>query len=209
MSEVDERGVVAAGERIRSGTVIWAAGVRASKLGATLGVPLDPQGRVIVQRDLSVAGHPYLFVIGDLAHFEGRDGRPLPGLAPVALQQGRKAARNILGDISGGSRKPYRYIDKGMLATIGKNKAVGQFSKIRFTGFTAWLTWLFVHIYYLTGFANRFLVVFHWGWSYLTFKRGARLILAKDWRTHHLRRGETTAVSAKAPDWGPAKRSQD
>jgi NADH:ubiquinone reductase (H+-translocating) len=185
---VDKNGVEARGVRIPSATVIWAAGVKVSGLAATLGVPLDRQGRVIVEADLSVKGHPRLFVLGDLAHCEGRDGKPLPGLAPVALQQGRAAARNILHDVSGTPRKPYHYVDKGMLATIGKNKAVGQFRKFRFTGFTAWLAWLFVHIYFLTGFANRFLVVFHWAWSYLTFKRGARLILGKDWRMYHHQR---------------------
>jgi NADH:ubiquinone reductase (H+-translocating) len=191
VTEVDRDGVEGGGERIPAGTVIWAAGVRASKLGATLGVPLDAVGRVIVEQDLSVKGHDHLFVLGDLAHYPGRDGRPLPGLAPVALQQGRTAARNILRDLKGEARKPYCYVDKGMLATIGKNQAVGQFRKLRFTGFTAWLGWLLVHIYFLTGFANRFAVVFHWGWSYATFKRGARLILGKDWRMFHQRSGET------------------
>ncbi|HJV66094.1 MAG TPA: NAD(P)/FAD-dependent oxidoreductase [Geomonas sp.] len=190
VTEVDGNGVVAAGSRIPAGTVIWAAGVRASALAATLGVPLDRQGRVIVEEDLSVKGHEFLFVVGDLAHFMGREGQPLPGLAPVALQQGRVAARNILRDIAGGKRRPYHYLDKGMLATIGKNKAVGEFRRLRFTGFTAWLAWLLVHIYYLTGFANRLLVVFHWGWSYVTFKRGSRLILGQDWRMFHRRAGE-------------------
>lgn len=190
VTAVDRNGVDAAGERIPAATVIWAAGVRASGLGATLGVPLDRQGRVLVEEDLSVKGHREVFVLGDLAHFVGSDGHPLPGLAPVALQQGKRAARNILRDLSGAPRKPYRYIDKGMLATIGKNKAVGQFRNLHITGFTAWLGWLLVHIYYLTGFANRFLVVFHWGWSYLSFKRGARLILGQDWRMFQVRSGE-------------------
>jgi NADH:ubiquinone reductase (H+-translocating) len=191
VTRVDRDGVEAGGEHVSAGTVIWAAGVRASELGATLGVPLDRQGRVIVEQDLSVKGHDYLFVVGDLAYFVGKDGNPLPGLAPVALQQGKTAARNIIRDLSGQPRKGYRYIDKGMLATIGKNKAVGQFRKIRFTGLMAWLAWLLVHIYYLTGFANRVFVVAHWGWSYVTFKRGARLILDKDWRLFHVRTGET------------------
>ncbi|MCM0083320.1 NAD(P)/FAD-dependent oxidoreductase [Geomonas sp. Red32] len=194
---LDRHGVVACGERIPAGTVIWAAGVKASPLGALLGVPLDRQGRVLIEEDLSVEGHDYLFVLGDLAHFTGRDGNPLPGLAPVALQQGKKAARNILRDLAGQPRKPYRYIDKGMLATIGKNKAVGQFRSIHFTGFIAWLAWLFVHIYYLTGFANRLQVVFHWGWSYMTFKRGARLILGQDWRMFLLRGGEKREEAPK------------
>ena len=187
VTSVDQDGVEAGGVRIPAATVLWAAGVKACSLAATLGVPLDQQGRVFVGADLSVEGYPNAFVLGDLAHCLGRDGRPLPGLAPVALQQGRAAARNILRDLSGAPRKPYHYVDKGMLATIGKNKAVGQFRRLRFTGFTAWLAWLFIHIYFLTGFANRFLVVFHWGWSYLTFKRGARLILGKDWRIYRHR----------------------
>jgi len=191
VTEVDKEGVVAGGVRIPSATVVWAAGVKVSPLGATLGVPLDRQGRVLVQADLSVKGHPQLFVLGDLANCAGNDGNPLPGLAPVALQQGRAAARNILRDLSGEPRKPYHYVDKGMLATIGKNKAVGQFRKLRFTGFTAWLGWLLVHIYFLTGFANRFLVVFHWAWSYLTFTRGARLILGKDWRIYRHRHSDS------------------
>ncbi|GFO56878.1 NADH dehydrogenase [Geomonas sp. Red276] len=197
VTDLDRHGVVACGERIPAGTVIWAAGVKASPLGALLGVPLDRQGRVLVEEDLSVKGHDYLFVLGDLAHFIGRDGNPLPGLAPVALQQGKKAARNILRDLAGQPRKPYRYLDKGMLATIGKNKAVGQFRNIHFTGFIAWLAWLFVHIYYLTGFANRLQVVFHWGWSYMTFKRGARLILGQDWRMFLLRGGEKREEAPK------------
>jgi NADH:ubiquinone reductase (H+-translocating) len=187
VTQVDQDGVEACGTRIPAATVIWAAGVKVSSLAATLGVPLDRQGRVIVEQDLSVKDHPRVFALGDLAHCPGRDGNPLPGLAPVALQEGRAAARNILRDLSGSPRKPFHYVDKGMLATIGKNKAVGQFRKLRFTGLTAWLAWLFVHIYFLTGFANRFLVVFHWAWSYLTFKRGARLILGKDWRMYRQR----------------------
>jgi len=187
VTEVDGEGVVARGKRIPAATVIWAAGVQASGLAKTLGVPLDPAGRVFVEADLSVKGYSRTFVLGDLAHCLGREGKPLPGLAPVATQQGRAAARNILRDLSGAERKPYNYVDKGMLATIGKNKAVGQFRKLRFTGFTAWLGWLFIHIYFLTGFANRFLVVFNWAWSYVTFRRGARLILGKDWRMYRQR----------------------
>jgi NADH dehydrogenase len=190
VTQVDEQGVEACGERIPAATVVWAAGVKVSGLAALLGVPLDPQGRVIVRADLSVEGHPELFALGDLAHCPGRDGKPLPGLAPVALQQGRAAARNIRRDLADKPREGFHYIDKGMLATIGKNTAVGQFRKLRFTGLTAWFAWLFVHIYFLTGFANRFLVVFHWAWSYLTFSRGARLILGKDWRLYRRQHDE-------------------
>ena len=190
VSEVDEGGLVAGGERIPAATVLWAAGVKISSLGQSLSEQLDPQGRVKVEEDLSVKGYPNLFVVGDLAHRDSGNGKPLPGLAPVALQEGRAASRNIIRDLKGEPRKPFRYLDKGMLATIGRNKAVGQFHGLRFTGFTAWVAWLFIHIYFLTGFANRLLVVFNWAWSYLTFRRGARLILGHDWRLYHRRRGE-------------------
>lgn len=190
VDHIDGAGVMGGGELIPSATVLWAAGVSASELAKSLGVPLDRQGRVYVEPDLSLKEMPKAFVVGDLAHYIGRDGDPLPGLAPVAMQQGRTAARNILRDIAGQERKLFRYTDKGMLATIGKNKAVGQFQTIRFTGFTAWIAWLFVHIYYLTGFANRLFVVLQWGWSYVTFKRGARLILGRDWRLFKKRKSD-------------------
>ncbi|HEY5973406.1 MAG TPA: NAD(P)/FAD-dependent oxidoreductase, partial [Geobacteraceae bacterium] len=177
-------GVSLGDEFIPAATVIWAAGVKAASLGDTLGVPQDQQGRVYVTPELSVAGHPELFVVGDQAHCRDEAGRPLPGLAPVALQQGRTAARNILRDLAGEPRQPYHYLDKGQMATIGRSKAVGQFRAMTFTGLFAWLTWLLVHIYYLTGFANRLFVVLHWGWSYLTFKRGARLITRRDWQLY-------------------------
>jgi NADH dehydrogenase len=182
VSQVDDSGVVASGERIQAATVLWAAGVKISSLGESLHTPLDAQGRVLVEDDLSVKGFANVFVVGDMAKVIGANGKPLPGLAPVALQQGRAAARNIRRDIEGRARKSFSYVDKGMLATVGRNKAVGQFRNLRFTGFLAWVGWLCVHIYFLAGFTNRFLVVFHWAWSYLTFRRGARLILGKDWR---------------------------
>jgi NADH:ubiquinone reductase (H+-translocating) len=190
VSQVDADGVVAGGEPIASATVLWAAGVKISDLGRGVDAPRDPAGRIRVQQDLSVPGFANLFVVGDLANFTAADGKQLPGLAPVALQEGRAAAHNIIRDLSGQPRKQFHYMDKGMLATIGRNKAVGQFRSLRFTGFLAWVAWLFVHIYFLTGFANRFLVVFHWAWSYLTFRRGARLILGKDWRVYRRRRDE-------------------
>jgi NADH dehydrogenase len=190
VSQVDADGVVAGGEAIGSGTVLWAAGVKISELGESVGAPRDPQGRVCVEPDLSAKGFRNIFVAGDLANLAGADGKALPGLAPVALQQGRAAAHNIVRDLQGQARKPFRYVDKGMLATIGRNKAVGQFRRLRFTGFVAWVAWLCVHIYFLTGFANRLLVVFNWAWSYLTFRRGARLILGKDWRVYRRRRDE-------------------
>jgi len=190
VSQVDGTGVVAGGEGIPAATVLWAAGVKISPLARALGAPCDPQGRVIVGKDLSVPGLPEVFAVGDLAHLDTDEGKPLPGLAPVALQQGRRAARNVIRDLNGQPRQEFSYLDKGMMATVGRNQAVGQFRKLRFTGFTAWVAWLCVHIYFLTGFANRFLVVFNWGWSYFTYSRGARLILGNDWRVYRKRREE-------------------
>jgi NADH dehydrogenase len=138
----------------------------------------------MVQPDLSVPGHPEIFVTGDLAHCDDGSGTPLPGLAPVALQQGRAAGRAVLADLAGAPRRSFRYLDKGQLAAIGRSRAVGQFRRFSFTGFAAWAVWLLIHIYYLTGFTNRFMVVFQWFWSYLTFKRGARLITRRSWRLY-------------------------
>ncbi len=182
VTRIDEGGVEVGPERIRSATVLWAAGVLPSSLGRTLGVPLDPQGRVRVEPDLSVPGHPEVFVIGDQACAIGRDGRPLPGLAPVAMQQGRFVARTIARDLAGRPRRPFVYADKGQMATIGRSRAVVEIGRLRFAGLLAWLLWIAVHIYYLTGFEKRLLVVIQWAWSYLTFRRGARLIVGKRWR---------------------------
>jgi NADH dehydrogenase len=182
VTRVDADGVELGRERIRATTVLWAAGVLPSQLGRTLGVPLDKQGRVIVEPDLSVPGHPEVFVIGDQASVIGPGGKPLPGVAPVAMQQGRYVARTIEGDLAGRSRQPFVYLDKGQLATIGRSRAIVEIGRLRFGGFFAWLLWIVVHIYYLTGFKNRLLVVIQWAWSYLTFRRGARLIVGKQWR---------------------------
>ncbi|MCB9727956.1 MAG: NAD(P)/FAD-dependent oxidoreductase [Deltaproteobacteria bacterium] len=179
---VDARGVDVGSERIESATVVWAAGVRASPLGATLGVPLDKMGRVRVEADLSVPGHPEVFVVGDLAHAEDEDGKPLPGLAPVALQQGRHVAAVIRATIEGKERKPFHYRDKGQMATVGRSRAILQSGKLRIGGFFAWLAWLVVHIYYLSGFRNRILVLIRWAWAYVSYHRGARLITDRDWR---------------------------
>jgi NADH dehydrogenase len=185
VTDIDADGVQIGAERIRTGTVLWAAGVRASDLGALPGVPRDAQGRVMVGPDLSVPGHPELFVLGDLAHVEGRDGRPLPGIAPVALQHGRYTAHCVLDEIAGATaRKPFAYLDKGQMATIGRSRAIVQTSGMKLTGWFAWLTWLVVHIYYLSGFENRLLVLIQWAWSYLSFSRGARLIVEKSWRSY-------------------------
>jgi NADH dehydrogenase len=184
VTEIDASGVQVGAERILTGTVLWAAGVRASDLGASLGAPRDPQGRVMVSPELTVPGHPELFVLGDLAHAPGRDGRPLPGVAPVALQQGRYAADAILADLRGEPRHPFAYRDKGQMATIGRSRAVVQTGRLEIGGLLAWLAWLVIHIYYLSGFKNRLFVLFQWAYSYLTFARGARLIVDKNWRSY-------------------------
>jgi NADH dehydrogenase len=179
---VDARGVDIGGERVLSATTLWAAGVQASPLGRSLGAPLDRQGRVRVLPDLSVPGHPEIFVIGDLARVDGAGGVPLPGMAPVAIQQGRHVARTILSELRGGAREPFRYRDRGQMATIGRSRALCDLGRVRFAGFAAWVVWLVVHIYFLVSFKNRLFVVLQWAWSYLTFRRGARLIVAPDWR---------------------------
>ena len=173
---IDDRGVTHVGGLIPTRTVIWAAGVAASSLGKSLGVPLDRVGRVIVNPDLSVPGAPEVFVIGDLALILGSDGRPVPGLAPAAMQEGRHAARNVIRAIRGERLKPFSYIDKGTLATIGRGAAVAEIGRLRLSGFLAWMAWLFIHIFYLIGFRNRFMVLAGWAWVYLRNESGARLI---------------------------------
>ncbi len=181
VENIDPEGVTLdGGERIRAKTVVWAAGNAASPIGASLGVPMDRQGRVIVREDLSIPDHPEVFVIGDLARFDTKDG-PLPGLSPVAMQQGRHAARNIGIQIQGGWMKPFQYFDKGTMATIGRNAAVADIAGLRFGGFLAWLAWLFVHILFLISFRNRAAVLAKWAYVYFTMGRSARLITGKDW----------------------------
>jgi NADH dehydrogenase len=157
-------------------TVLWAAGVEASSLGRDLGAPLDAAGRVKVRPDLSLDGRPEVFVIGDMAHFPGPDGRPLPGLAPVAIQQGRHAARNIQAAEEGRPREPFEYFDKGIMATVGRAAGLAQSGWLKLSGFLGWLAWLFIHLLYLVEFRNRLLVMVQWAWAYFTFQRGARLI---------------------------------
>jgi NADH dehydrogenase len=168
-------------ERITAENVVWAAGVKASPLGATLGAPIDRSGRVIVQSDLTLAGHPEVFIVGDLAAAnDGKTGQAIPGIAPAAMQMGRYAARVILAESSGRSnpaqRRPFHYVDKGMLATIGRARAVGLIFGMNVKGLFAWLMWAGVHIMYLIGFRNRLIVFLQWAWAYLIFQRGARLI---------------------------------
>ena len=172
-----KRGEVAVGERtIRAETILWGAGVIASPLARSLGVPLDRAGRVIIQPDLSIPGHPEAFVIGDMAVFTHQTGHPLPGTCPVAIQQGRYMGMNIRRRLNGQSMEPFHYVNRGNLATIGRAHAVADLGKIRLSGLPAWLAWLFVHIFFLIGFRNRFIVIFEWAWAYFTFQRGARLI---------------------------------
>lgn len=182
VTAVDAQGVQVGSERIEAATVVWAAGVSPSSLNAKLGVALDSAGRILVHPDLSVPSHTNVFVIGDQAHFEVETGRSLPGLAPVALQQGRAAARNILRDVAGKPRLPFRYVDKGQMATIGKSRAVLELGVIKLGGFLAWLGWLVVHLFFLVGFKNRYAVLVQWIWNYVFSKRGARLITRPDWR---------------------------
>ena len=182
VTDVSADGVSVGDERLAAATVVWAAGVEAAQIGKTLSVPLDKVGRVIVRPDLSIEGFSKVFVAGDLAHFSEGE-KPLPGVAPVAMQQGRHVAENILRDIAGGNRSDFHYVDKGKMATIGRSKAITQVGSRKIAGFTAWIVWLVVHIYYLTGFRNRLFVVMSWAWSYLTYRRGARLILEKEWRS--------------------------
>jgi NADH dehydrogenase len=156
--------------------ILWAAGVSASPLGKKLGSPLDRAGRVLVNNDLSIPDHPEVFVIGDLASLKDSKGNMLPGVAPVAMQEGVAAARNIGRDLSGIPRRDFKYVDKGSLATIGRAAAVAQFRKLHISGYFAWLAWLFVHVFFLIGFRNRLIVMIQWAWSYFTYERGVRLI---------------------------------
>jgi NADH dehydrogenase len=164
------------GERIAAGNVFWAAGVAASELGARLGVETDRAGRVKVEPDASVPGHSEVFVVGDLALMIGEDGSPVPGVAQGAIQGGRHAAEMIRRDLRGEKREPFRYVDKGDLATIGRAAAVARIGRAHLSGFVAWIVWVAIHIFYLIGFRNRILVMLQWGWAYLTYHRGIRLI---------------------------------
>jgi NADH dehydrogenase len=163
-------------ERIAAHTILWAAGVMAAPIGRTLGAPVDRAGRVSVNPDLTVPGHPEIFVIGDMAALAGKDGKQLPGVAPVAIQQGRLAAANIARAIRGESPLPFRYRDRGNMATVGRNRAIADVGPLKLSGFIAWAAWLGIHIINLIGFRNRAVVMLQWMWSYLTWQRGARLI---------------------------------
>lgn len=176
VTEIGPDHVMIGDTRLPAAVTLWSAGVQASPLGSRLGVPVDRAGRVIVENDLTVPGHPNIFVIGDLASIKNPDGKPVPGVSPAAIQMGRYAARTILDELKGKPRKRFVYFDKGSLATIGRAAAVADFGKIHLSGYIAWLAWLFVHIFFLIGFKNRILVIIQWAWAYFTFQRGARLI---------------------------------
>lgn len=179
-TEIDAFGVLLGDERIYAGTVLWAAGVEAAPLPQGFDVPLDTSGRVLVNQDCRVPGHHQIFCIGDAASFsQAKMGTPLPGVSAVAMQQGRFVARQIIRLTLEQNTETFVYIDKGSMATIGRKQAVAEIGKIKLSGFIAWLAWLLVHIYYLVGFRNRLFVILTWAWSYLTYRRGARLITGK------------------------------
>ncbi len=195
-----ERGAVWTGDqRVPAAVILWAAGVAASPLGRKLGATVDRAGRVHVEPDLSIPGHKEVFVIGDLAALQDANGKMLPGVAPVAIQQGEWVAKTIARDLENQPRRDFHYFDKGSLATIGRAAAVAQFGKFEISGYFAWLAWLFVHILFLIGFRNRLLVMIQWAWSYLTYERGARLITGSDelpgWTEYEVQAGMGEAVS--------------
>jgi len=185
VTNIDENGVDVSSETIRAATVLWAAGVKASSLGTESGFDCDRAGRIKVDKDLSIPGHSNVFVAGDQCAFiDATTERQLPGVAPAAAQQGRFIADMILADQKDKPRSEFCYRDKGQMATIGRSRAITEVGKFRFTGLFAWLVWLVVHIYFLTGFRNRIFVVLSWAWSFMTFRRGARLIINKRWRSY-------------------------
>ncbi|HEX6574379.1 MAG TPA: NAD(P)/FAD-dependent oxidoreductase [Gemmatimonadaceae bacterium] len=180
VTRIEPDAVYIGDERIPTKTVFWAAGNAASPLGRTLGVPLDRVGRVLVDDDLSIPGHQEVFVIGDLALVNRPDGRPVPGVSPAAIQEGKRAAKNIRRLMGRLPTEPFRYRNKGDLAVIGRSRAIGDFGFFQITGFTAWLFWLFVHIMYLVGFRNRISVFIEWAYSFFTYQRGVRLITGSE-----------------------------
>lgn len=182
VSMIDETGIMVDNERIEASTVLWAAGISATELNSRIGVELNQHGQIIVENDLTIKNHNTVFVAGDQAYVTGKDGKGLPCLSPVAIQQGSSIAKNIIRDLDKLPRKKFSYINKGAMATIGRSKAIVDFGFLRFNGFTAWLLWLFVHIYFITGFNNRFFIFIKWCISYMSNKKGARIILNNSWR---------------------------
>jgi NADH dehydrogenase len=206
VTKVDATGVALGDRHIGARTVLWAAGVAASPLSRSLGVELDRAGRVPVERDLSIPGHPEVFVVGDLASLDDeKTGKPVPGLAPAAMQEGRHAADMVLRRLAGKPPEPFRYVDKGNLATIGKAAAVADFGFVRFSGLVAWLLWIVVHVAFLIGFRNRAIVMFEWAWAYFTSERGARLITGDVGRLPSPVRGRGTAAGPDAASIEPLR----
>jgi NADH dehydrogenase len=200
VTHIDAEGANCGDRRIDASTVLWAAGVKAAALGATLGVPTDRMGRVPVAADCSVAGHPNVFCIGDAASFipEG-DEHPLPGVSPVAMQQGRFVARQIIRTLEERPRERFVYRDKGIMATIGRSRAIAKIGRVKLSGFVAWAAWLLLHIVYLIDFRSRVIVLFDWAWSYVTYQRGSRLITG-----HRLEAG-TPVASSRPPALEPPR----
>jgi NADH:ubiquinone reductase (H+-translocating) len=180
VTAVDDDGASIGIERIHARNVLWAAGNEAWPLGAHLGGPVDPAGRVVVRDDLSVPGSPNVLVAGDLAAVHLADGSLVPGVAPAAMQEARHPAGDALRIVNGEPTRPFHYYNKGDLATIGRNRAIAVFGRVQVAGYPAWLLWLFVHILYLVGFRNRLSVLIQWGYAYFTFQRGVRLIMASE-----------------------------
>lgn len=201
VTNVTSEGVqIEGGQFIPARTVIWAAGNAASPLGKTLGVPVDKAGRVIVNEDLTIPGHPEVQVVGDLANFSHQTGKPLPGVSPAAMQGGRHAARNVLETLAGGKPMKFEYWNKGNIATIGRNKAVADLNFMHLSGFIAWVMWAAIHVLYLVGFRNRFAVMGEWTYNYITFYRGSRLITGTSEGEEALRKREAGSEPVTPPE---------
>jgi NADH dehydrogenase len=179
VTDVSAEAVTIGDRSIATRTILWGAGVQASPLAQSLGVPLDPAGRVLVEPDLTIPGHREVFVIGDLAALKQPNGEWVPGVAPAAIQEGKHTAGNLRRALEGQPLRAFRYRDKGSLATIGRAAAVADFGRLKLSGFMAWLAWIGVHIFFLIGFRNRLLVITQWAWAYVTKQRGARLITGR------------------------------
>jgi NADH dehydrogenase len=199
VTAIEPKSVRLGDRQIPAAVTLWAAGVRAQALTRSLGVPVDPGGRVLVCPDLSVPGHPDAFVIGDAARVDDGHGHPLPGVSAVAMQEARAVAQSIRRTIGGKPRSAFQYFDKGSMATIGRSRAIAQVGRVHLSGFVAWLTWLLVHIFYLIGFKNRLVVMIVWAWSYATYRRGARIIAGYE-TSDALRALRSKAPPAAAPD---------
>ncbi len=198
VTAIDRRAAFVGSDRIDAGTILWAAGVQASPLAQNLGVPLDHAGRVSVEPTLTLPGHPRVFVLGDLALVEGPDGRPLPGLAAVAVQEGTHTARNIRRAVANQPLMPFRYRNLGNMATIGRSAAVADLGRVQLTGTVAWMAWLVVHLWKLIGFRNRLIVFLEWAWAYLASRSGVRLITNDAGIWHHDARLVATPRSSRA-----------